>query len=55
MTELLKELEAVVNRLGSPDQRDVIDASYEAAYFLRTHHAEIAEAVKNEMARRGEK
>jgi hypothetical protein len=47
VTDLLKELEAVVDRFGSPDQRDVIDAYYEAAYFIRTHHAEIAEALKD--------
>ena len=56
MTDLLKELEAVVERIraDSTEVRKVgIDPERErhikraAVNFIRTHHAEIAEAVKD--------
>jgi hypothetical protein len=51
MTNLLKELEAVVDRAirarCENDDGLLIDAGFDAMDFLRTHHAEIAEAVKD--------
>jgi hypothetical protein len=46
MTDLLKELEAVVAGLDECTD-GVAESHYKALRFLRTHHAEIAEALKD--------
>ena len=51
MTDLLSELEVVVTAFdryaGEYSQAELIEASNKEAKFLRTHHAEIAAAVRD--------
>ena len=45
MTDLLRDLEALVALLDAPDNNLYAEATYKTMRFIRTHHAKIAEAV----------
>ena len=47
-TDLIAELAEVVRGLDSIDQRTVLDATYKAAYYLRTHHATLTRIIESE-------